>query len=231
MENAMFEEYKYKIELHAHTSPASPCGKVSPEELVERFKKYNYNSIAITNHFMYSENEDEQKKITGYLDDFHRAAKAGEKAGINIILGAEIRFAENNNDYLLYGFEEDELYKINSLLKFGIDNFYRQFKNDKNIIIQAHPFRDGMFRANPESVDGVEVFNMHPHHNSRVALAARYAREHSLLATAGTDFHDPGYEGLCATMSKTPIRSASDIVELIKSQDFKIDISGYIISL
>ena len=222
----MFDEYKYKIELHAHTSPASMCGKVSPEEMIERFKKQGFNSVCITNHFMYDDAENE-KKISAYLDDFHRAEKAGAENGVNVILGAEIRFSENNNDYLIYGFEETDLFEINSLLGQGIDNFYKKFKNDKNVIIQAHPFRDGMSRANSESVDGVEVFNMHPGHNPRIALAARFARENNLIISAGTDFHDPGYEGICAVMTKEPILNTYDIAKTIKSQDFVIDLSGY----
>lgn len=223
----MFGEYKYKIELHAHTSPASPCGKVSPEELIERFKKQNYNSVAITNHFMYATEENEEEKIERWLDDFHRAKEAGKKAGVNVILGAELRFSENNNDYLIYGIEERELYEINPLLSEGIDAFYKKFKNERNIILQAHPFRDGMFMTNPKSLDGIEVFNMHPNHNSRIALAARYARENNLLISAGTDFHEPDREGICAVLSKTEICDSYDVVNLIKSQDFVVDISGY----
>lgn len=227
----MFEEYKFKVELHAHTSPASPCSRVSPEELAERFKNKGYDSVAITNHFMYAENEDEEEKITHWLDDFHRAKAAGEKLGINVILGAELRFAESLNDYLIYGIEEDELYEINPLLSFGIDNFYKKFKNERNIILQAHPFRDMMSRANPESLDGIEVFNMHPNHNSRIALAAKYARENNLLISAGTDFHEPEREGICAVYSKTPVYDTYDVVNMIKSQDFIADISGYKIIL
>ena len=28
------KQYPYKIEMHAHTSPCSPCGTVTPDELV-----------------------------------------------------------------------------------------------------------------------------------------------------------------------------------------------------
>ena len=55
MENAsalkklLEKEYKYRIELHAHTSPVSHCGHKSPEEQVELYKKAGFVEIAREN--------------------------------------------------------------------------------------------------------------------------------------------------------------------------------------
>ena len=222
----MLEEYKYKTELHAHTSPVSMCSEISPEEMVRVYCESGYKSVTITNHFMYDEQNTEEK-VTAYLKDFHKAAELGKKAGLNVILGAEIRFSENVNDYLVYGISEEDLYEINSYLDFGIDNFYKKFKNDKNIILQAHPFRDNMSLANPQSLDGIEVFNMHPGHNSRIALAARYAREHNMLISAGSDFHHPTQHALCSIMTKEPLENSYELAKVLKNRDFVIDVSGY----
>ena len=222
----MLEEYKYKTEFHAHTSPASTCSRISPEKMVETYIREKYTSVIITNHFMYDTAETDSK-IKAYLDDYYHTKELGEKEGLNIVLGAEIRFSENVNDYLIYGIEDKDLFAINSLLDNGIDNFYREYKNDKNIILQAHPFRDGMSLANPKSVDGIEVFNMHPGHNSRIGLAAKYAREHNMLVSAGTDFHEFGREAMCSIMTRKPILTSYDAAEVLKKRDFIIDISGY----
>ena len=65
-----------------------------------------------------------------------------------------------------------------------------QYKNEKNVILQAHPFRDGMVLANPVSIDGIEVFNFHINHNSRIGIAAQYALTQGflgfLLCSAGS---------------------------------------------
>jgi hypothetical protein len=82
----------------------------------------------------------------------------------------EIRFPENCNDYLVFGFSEDEMGHLFDLTAVDYISFYKEFKNDKNIIIQAHPFRNGITAQNPEYLDGVETFNMHPNHNSRIGF-------------------------------------------------------------
>ena len=222
----MFEEYKFKTELHAHTTPASGCSEITPEHLIEVYKEKGYTSIALTNHFIVDD-ADPQEKITKYLDDYYKTIEIGKKEGINIILGSEIRFSENYNDYLIYGIIPDDLYDINSLLYKGIDNFYKEYKNDKNIILQAHPFRNGIELANPESVDGIEAFNLHPGHNSRVGFAAQYARKHGFLITCGTDYHHFGHEGLCGILTKEPITDSHQLAQVLKNKDYIIDISGY----
>lgn len=222
----MFEEYKFKTELHAHTTPASGCSEITPEHLIEVYKEKGYTSIALTNHFIVDD-ADPQEKITKYLDDYYKTIEIGKKEGINIILGSEIRFSENYNDYLIYGIIPDDLYDINSLLYKGIDNFYKEYKNDKNIILQAHPFRNGIELANPESIDGIEAFNLHPGHNSRVGFAAQYARKHGFLITCGTDYHHFGHEGLCGILTKEPITDSHQLAQVLKNKDYIIDISGY----
>lgn len=224
----MLEEYKYKTELHAHTTPASACSQITPEYLTEVYKKCGYTSVVLTNHFMYREGEyDPGERIAAYLDDYEKARVFGRRNGINVILGAELRFSENINDYLIYGIEEKDLYTIDSLLSEGVDNFYRVFKNEKNILVQAHPFRDGMERANPKSLDGTEVFNLHPGHNSRIGFAAKYAREHGHIITGGTDYHHFGHEGLGGIFTKEPITDSCQLAAILKSGDYLINISGY----
>lgn len=222
----MLEEYKYKTELHAHTSPASGCSQITPEYMVEAYKGLGYTSVAITNHFIFDDFVPVDEKVSRLLDDYKKTKEIGEKVGLNIILGAEIRFLENFNDYLIYGIEEDELDEIYSLLEFGIDNFYKVYKNDKNVIIQAHPFREVCTPANPESLDGIEAFNVHPGHNSQIAVAAKFAKEHNKIITVGTDFHHHGHEGLSAILTKEPIKTSHQLADVLKNRDYLIDIGG-----
>ena len=42
-----------------------------------------------------------------YLSLIHISSKArGDELGLDVILGAELRFPENDNDYLVYGIDE-----------------------------------------------------------------------------------------------------------------------------
>ncbi len=225
----MFDEYKFKTELHAHTSPASSCSEILPEHLIEIYKTNGYDSVVITNHFTFRDvtGENGKRYFDRFLDDYRLCKEHGAKAGLSVVFGAEIRFAENINDYLIFGICPEDMTDIRALLPYGIDNFYREYKNDKNIIIQAHPFRDKIERANPKSLDGTEVFNMHPNHNSRVAIAAKYARENNLIPTCGTDFHHPGQECLTSIFTKEKITDSYQLANVLKSRNYIIEVGGY----
>lgn len=222
----MFEEYKYKTEMHTHTKPVSVCADFPAKDVIKIYKEAGADAVVITNHFCPWFFEDRNVDI--YLRDYYDAVNEGEKQGISVILGAEIRFSENHNDYLLYGIDEDDLRKAEKLLDSGIDNFYKEFKNEKNLIVQAHPFRETNL-ANPESLDGIEVFNMHPHHNSCVALAAKYAKEKEFLITGGTDFHHLGHQGMCFLRTKEKPKDSFELARIIKSRDYVFDVWGNII--
>lgn len=221
-------KYRYKTELHSHTSPASSCSEIAPKLAVKLYAELGYHSIVICNHFYPGMRfvEDKQKCIDAYLADYDLAAEAGEKYGINVILGCELRFSENVNDYLLLGIDRDFLSQAYECLDMGIQAFSKEFRGDGHLLIQAHPFRDGMTKVLPEYLDGIETFNMHPHHNSRVALAAKYAREHDLIPTAGTDFHHLGHEGLSALLTETELKTSHDIVQVLKSRNYIFEVGG-----
>ncbi len=225
----MFEEYKYKTELHAHTSPVSGCSHILPEQLVDTYVAKGFTSVAITNHFMYDANgcPDPSKKIENYLNDYYKAKNYAKQFGLNIILGCEARVSENENDYLIYGIVDEDLYKIESVLDNYIKGFYKAVKNNTNMIFQAHPFRNGMEEADLNSIDGIEAFNLHPKHNSRVGVAARYARQHNLQIICGSDFHDEGCDALCSIVTKVPVIDSIQLAEILKKKEYIIDISGY----
>ncbi len=116
----LFDQYPYKIELHAHTGLASKCGKASPEEMVAAYKAIGYDAIALTNHYFlpFFEGMTKKQGIDKYLEDYNRACMAAKDIGIKVLLGAEIRLTENANDYLLYGVNESILESIyNNLIR------------------------------------------------------------------------------------------------------------------
>lgn len=221
--------YPYKLELHAHTSPASRCGEVKPEDVVTIFHNAGYDGIAITNHFF----EKPQKDFLDiYRDDFFRARETGEKLGMKVYLGAELRFLhENDNDYLFYGFDISQLEEMYSYVTGDgtLENFVKNFKTDDMFLLQAHPFRDNMITGFEEYLDGIEVFNMHPNHNSRVALAARLAEKNGKIATMGTDYHHIGHDNLCATRAPFLPQNEAELVSLLKDGDFAYEIADKII--
>ena len=225
------KKYKFRTELHAHTSPASPCGDFTPEEVVAKYAALSYDSVVITNHFcpQMRFRDDKEKCIAEYLKDYDAAVKAGLERGVNVILGCELRFCENSNDYLLFGITPESLGFAFDYIDEGIEKFSKAFRSDDTVLVQAHPFRDGCVPALPELLDGVEVFNLHPGHNSRVGVTAKFAKEHNLIATSGTDFHHEGHEGMAALLTAEVMKNSADIARVLKSGDYLIEIGGTVV--
>ena len=225
-------DYPFRIELHAHTSPASGCADLKPAEVIERFKNVGYDGTAITNHFFIDciDCQGKQEHIDIFKRNYHEALDAGEKYGVKIYLGAELRFKnENDNDYLLYGFAEDELSDIYDTLNGTLEDFVKNYKKGSMLLVQAHPFRNGMVRMNPDLLDGMEGFNLHPKHNGKVSMSADYAFQHGKMMTVGTDYHHAGHEGFCATRTRILPQNTAELVEILKKEDFVIDIGGKIV--
>ncbi len=225
---AYLDAYKYKIELHAHTSPASGCSELAPEEFIRRLKDKGYDAVCVTNHFYaggaFMKADDPVGK---YMEDFYRTKEIGEKNGIRVILGAEFRFHENTNDYLVYGIDEAFLRETVSQFSLTYRDFYETYKSPDRIILQAHPFRNGIVPMDGGHMDAIEAFNMHPGHNSRVAKSSQYAIDERIpLITVGTDLHHPGHEGTSSLRTKTVPADSRELVTLLRSRDYLFEIGG-----
>lgn len=229
MKNTLAETYPCRLELHAHTNPASPCGKATPEELVQLYLDADFDGVVITNHFSRAAHGDLSREafVEMQMSDYQRAYKAAQGTKLKVYLGVEARFEENANDYLLFGVDKDVLGKIYDYLDKGLAAFRAEVKLPDSALIQAHPFRDGCVPAEGALLDGVEVFNMHPNHNPRAALAAMYAREQGIsLTVAGTDFHHvkPGYVATAALRCRELPKDSLGVAQLLKSGDFIFEI-------
>ena len=225
------ETYKYRTELHAHSRPVSKCGKFSPEEVVEIYSAENCQTLTLTNHLtpkhMQDRTADELAKF--YVDDYYKAKEAAKKYGMNLAFGVEIRFINTVNDYLVYGVCPEDVKHIIEYLNTDIKTFYRDFKNDKNVILHAHPFRPDMEPTPLGSVDGIETFNTHPGHNSQIGVATRFAKQHGFIVSGGSDFHEEGRQATCLMRTKSPIVDSYDIAAALKSRDVIFDLNGHIV--
>ena len=225
------KEYKYRIEAHAHTTPESTCSQIPPADMARIYHDLGYDAIVITNHFIYNYNLYEQfppvVALEKYMLGWENTKKEAQKYGMTVILGAELRFTENFNDYLIYGIDKEMLAEIYKLLPGGLKNFREKFNMDKSILFQAHPFRDGMELADPKLLDGMETFNMHNGHNSRVGKAVRYAHDNGIKrAIAGTDFHEYGREGAAAVRTKILPKDSFEFADILKKGDYILEIGG-----
>lgn len=224
----LLQQYPYRIELHAHTCPVSGCSHIWPEEMPALLRNKGFDAVVITNHFVFhTDGTPAEEALDFYLNDYEKAKEAANECGLRVILGAEMRFTENANDYLIFGVDREILLQCYEYLTKGVERFRKEVELPDSVFLQAHPFRDGLTRVNPELLDGIETFNMHPHHNSRVATAAKYAAEHHFpIQTVGTDLHEKaeGHEGICALRTAELPENSFDIARILRSGEYIFEI-------
>jgi len=224
-------DYRYRIELHAHTSPVSGCSQIPPAQLVQTYHDLGCHAVAITNHFtpgLLSDRTPEQA-LEYYMNDFRLTKAEGDRLGVNILLGFELRFTESNNDYLIFGVDEADAAEFLTVLDKGVENFVKNVKKPRHFFAQAHPYRSGITVIDPAWMDGVESYNVHPGHNSRIAVGSRFARENHLIELCGTDYHHPTHEGLGLTLAKTLPADSMELADLLRTGDFLFRVGGSVV--
>lgn len=217
----------FKTELHCHSKEVSQCARVDSCQIVQKFTEAGYNTVVLANHFNKGTMEflnakDWNDWIDKYLDGYYKLKNEAE-GKLNILLGMELRFNENVNDYLVFGVTEELLRSNPDIFTMGPDRFHRFANENGCLFIQAHPFRNGMTVINPCHLDGVEVFNGHMGHDSRNEIANAWADKFGLIKTSGTDFHyidSPANGGI---FTETEITSMSQLVEILKSGNYTLN--------
>ncbi|MBQ8145128.1 MAG: PHP domain-containing protein [Butyricicoccus sp.] len=220
----------YKIETHLHTNHVSKCGWLDAEHLAKKYYESGFSGIAVTDHYNMDtwayKNVDitTDKRISEtFLEGYHKMQEACAKYGIQVYMGAELRFFENQNDYLFYNFDPALLDDAEAVINMGVVQFSREYRPQETLLIQAHPFRNKCVPIPSYLLDGVEVENNNPRHNSRNALAVEYA-EHDprLIRIAGSDCHRPGDEGTAGILSETLPQSTAEFAALLRSGAFEL---------
>lgn len=197
------EQKLIKCEMHLHTKGASPCAQVEPREIARLYSGAGFGAIAVTNHYMkylfdvcYPPVSDREKAEI-YLNYYRELKKECKPFGIKVFLGMELNPEKMNTptsapaaEFLCYGFDEDFLPENPRLYELTQRQLYELFEKKGYLMYQSHPFRAYCVQGDPEFMHGAEVYNGHPTQNSNNETALRFARRHSLLQIAGSDFHD-----------------------------------------
>lgn len=219
-DNIYVMEYKY--ELHCHTGCVSRCGRVDPEEIVKLYKQKGYNGIVVTDHYSpmtFKRNWCPQKEIDFYLSGYRRM-KAAAGDDFTVLLGMELRHYFTANDYLIYGIDENFLYKAGNLMKVWEKDVYELAKSRGYLVYQAHPFRTGIRRCNPDYIDGVEVYNgktIKAQNNE----AYEWAETNGKLMVSGSDFHTVKNLARGGIVTTEPIKNNDDLLRILKTQNFR----------
>lgn len=220
---------QFKTELHAHTSEVSPCGHVTAPEVADRFIAQGYTSLVITNHYcdyvIDPLKGTWREKMDYYLHPYHLMREhAGDR--LNIILGCELRFEGSINDYLIYGITEEFLRENPDLHKMSLRSFSELAHENGMLVVQAHPFRNGMVVVNPAYLDGMETFNGTPTYDGRNLIADAWAKRYDLIRTSGSDFHNPDQYGTGGILTNAAIRTGEELIAVLKSGNYTLHCEG-----
>jgi predicted metal-dependent phosphoesterase TrpH len=199
------------IDLHVHTSPASPCSSISAGELIEEAKRIGLDGICLTDH--------------NYVWDAAEIEKLREKHDFLILRGNEI--TTDQGDVLVFGFEKD----VQGIIE--LKELREEVLEAGGFMILAHPFRGfltfgigqlgltvekAMKRPLFESVDAVEVLNSKVTEKEN-RFAGEVAEGLNLYITGGSDAHALSEVGIYATRFTGRIESETDLIKALKKGD------------
>lgn len=177
-------------ETHIHTNIGSSCGKVSPAEIPWLYKNAGYDAIVITDHYAEETITTYPKSADAWLEGYRMARDAGKEAGIKVFLGMELRVKSLGiEDFLVYGLDEAFIKKNDKLYLLPLPDAFAFLDSCGFLVYQAHPFRDENVVQNPRFMHGIEVYNGKLRQENNNEKAESYAKKHSLMQIAGSDFH------------------------------------------
>ena len=185
-----------KADLHVHTSEVSSCAFVTGAQMVRAYDQHGYKLMIITDHyydgFFARPPGTWREKIDCYLSGYRCAYAEGERLGLTVLLGVEIRFVPYGlEDFLLYGPTPEDLYQLERLYDMEPGAFATLARERGWSLIQAHPTRKGLREADPSWIEGVEVYNGNPRHQCIMEQAQAFAMRSGLYQLSASDAHEP----------------------------------------
>ena len=219
-----------KYELHAHTSECDKVARLGGGELVKHYSEAGYSGMVITDHYFSLFYEwfaeelsgvDHRRIIDRYLKGYYAALNEGERRGFTVLSGAEVRLDNSINDYLVYGLEEADFYRLPLLNRLKSLDELIEALPDYAIAVQAHPFRDNMTVITPDKLFGIEVYNGGTD-SFRNELARLYADHYGKRMTSGSDIHSINALAKGGIATEHKILTSQDLVRVLKSGEYSL---------
>ena len=203
----------FVIDLHLHTSPASPCASDSVDAMIEEAQRIGLQGVCLSDH--------------NYVWSADAVQALREKHDFLVLRINEI--VTEQGDMLVFGFYED----VQGIIKLA--ELKKQVAMVGGFIVAAHPFRGfltfgaddvgltsekAMAREMFKWVDGVETLNGKVTATEN-GLALDVANGLGLPATGGSDAHDVSTVGLYATAFESAINSEEELLAALKEGKYR----------
>ena len=166
------------------------------DTIAQLYAEAGFQGIIVTDHFFHYTcrphcwNIPYEDYFQVFIEGYHRLCKAAEPYGLKIYKGAEVRFDESVNDYLLLNYPDALLQKPLDVFSMGLEQFSPLCRDVGALLVQAHPFRGKCTVADPSLVDGYEVNNANPRAANNNELTVEWIAQHpGKLQLCGSDFH------------------------------------------
>ncbi len=215
----------YKTELHCHTR--DHIGSSYAENGAEKAQTYidaGYTTVVLANHYRPSDLEHGEM-----VRKFFRAGELMREAAgdrLTVITGMEL--ALGGNDYLVFGMTEEMLLGLPGIFGMPLGEFCKWAHERGGLVIQAHPFRSGSIPADPDLLDGAEIFNTcNPSeaNDSAEAWAKEYADAHSdrhFILTSGSDHHKATHRVTGGIETAEPVRDMEHLMDVLRSGKYEL---------
>lgn len=224
----------YQLELHFHTKESSRCGKVPAVEGIRMYLERGYDGVVVTDHFSKAACLDPEIDGDGpemwyrvcqkFLRGYWEAKRAADRTPLRVYLGMEIRFPNDENDFLVYGIDEGFLKKHPWIYMKELPDLYKIAQKEGLAVVQAHPFRKNCFLGDIGCLHGIEIYNGNPRHDSRNELAEQLALEKQLTGTVGSDFHQPQDLAACSVEMESLPKNEQELARRIREKQFYVKI-------
>lgn len=213
----------FKTETHAHTMPVSRCSRITPEEMVRRYKEAGYTTLFVSDHFSdYHFNPEItwDNNVDLLYGAYEKARIEGDRLGLYVLFSPELTCAGNH--YLLYNVTPALLKARPDFFSLSVEEMAAYVHAHGGSIIQAHPYRDGKCYPTVSVAQGIEAVNTNPRHENFDDKCMLLARESGLPMTAGSDAHRTEDVALAAMLSETPITTADEYLTLLREGKLRI---------
>ena len=217
----MQEERLLRYETHAHTAEISRCAKMPAAQMVRQVKEAGYDALVVTDHFDPEFFDGCQRgpayrsRLEDFFAGYRAAAEEGRRLDLLVLPALELRNVFGMEDFLIYGLTQEELGEMDCPCFLPLNRTLSLVRQAGGLLIQAHPFREYLRCMPAACMDGVEVVNANPRHDSHNDRALAFARENGLLRVAGSDVHQLGDAGAAGILAPYA-RDGKALAELLR---------------